>query len=116
MRADQGMYWQYHDEIYKNSKGENVAWVTKDVLKQFASNIDISDMKKFSDCLDSNRHADVIDGNNKLANDLGLQATPTFILLSAKYKQQQYQQQPIAIEGAQPYSVFEQTIEKIHSS
>ena len=45
--ADQGRYWQYHDEIYKNSKGENVAWVTKDVLKQFASNINMPDIKNF---------------------------------------------------------------------
>ena len=114
--ADQGKYWQYHDEIYKNSKGENVAWVTKDMLKQFASNVNISDMKTFSSCLDSNRHADVIAGNNNLANNLGLQATPTFILLSTNDKPQQYPQQPIAIEGAQPYSVFEQIIEKIYSS
>ena len=32
----QGKYWQYHDEVYKNSQGENVGWVTKDSLKQFA--------------------------------------------------------------------------------
>ena len=84
------MYWQYHDEIYENSKGENVAWVTKDVLKQFANNINISDIKKFSSCFDSHRHADIIDGNNKLANNLGLQATPTFILLTTNDKLQQY--------------------------
>lgn len=29
--ADQGKYWQYHDEISKNSKGQYVSWVTTDV-------------------------------------------------------------------------------------
>ena len=60
--ADQGKYWQYHDEISKNSKGEYVSWVTTDVLKQFASNV------------------------------------------------------PLLIEGAQPYSVFRQVVEKVLSS
>ena len=57
----QGKYWQYHDEISKNSKGEYVSWVTTDVPTS-ASNV------------------------------------------------------PLLIEGAQPYSVFRQVVEKVQSS
>jgi protein-disulfide isomerase len=32
--ADQGKYWQYHDELYNNLKGENTGWVTKNSLEQ----------------------------------------------------------------------------------
>jgi protein-disulfide isomerase len=107
--ADQGKYWQYYDEIYKNSKGENVAWVTKDVLKQFASNINMPDIKKFSNCLDSQNHSDIVQQNDNLADSIGLQATPSFILFSTAKSQQE----PLLIDGAQPYSVFQQAIAKV---
>jgi protein-disulfide isomerase len=110
--ADQGKYWPYHDEIYKNSKGEYVAWVTKDVLKQFASNVNISNIKKFSECLDSQNHSNIVEQNDNLANSIGLQATPSFILLSTGKSQQQ----PLLIDGAQPYSSFQQAIAKVQSS
>ena len=110
--ADQGKYWQYHDEIYKNSKGENVAWVTKDVLKQFASNINMPDIKKFSNCLDSQNHSDIVQQNDNLAGSIGLQATPSFILFSTAKSQQE----PLLIDGAQPYYVFQQAIAKVQLS
>jgi protein-disulfide isomerase len=110
--ADQRKYWPYHDEIYKNSKGEYVAWVTKDVLKQFASNVKIPNIKKFSECLDSQNHSNIVEQNDNLANSVGLQATPSFILLSTGKSQQQ----PLLIDGAQPYSAFQQAIAKVQSS
>jgi protein-disulfide isomerase len=109
--ADQGKYWQYHDEIYKNSKGEYVAWVTKDILKQFASNVNIPNIKKFSERLDSQNHSNIVEQNDNLAS-IGLQATPSFILLSTAKSQQE----PLLIDGAQPYSVFQQAIAKVQSS
>ena len=113
--ADQGKYWQYYDEVYKNSKGENIKWINTDMLKQFAKNVNVSDIQKFSDCLQSHKHEDIVNKNNNLANSIGLQATPTFLLLSTTDNTLQ-QQKPIAIVGAQPYSAFEQTIAKIKSS
>jgi protein-disulfide isomerase len=110
--ADQGKYWQYHDEIYKNSKGEYVAWVSKDVLKQFARNVNVPDIQKFSNCLDSNNHSDIVQQNDNLAGNIGLQATPSFLLLSAAKPQQR----PLLIEGAQPYSIFQQAIVNAQSS
>jgi protein-disulfide isomerase len=110
--ADQGKYWPFHDEIYKNSKGEYVAWVTKDILKQFASNVNIPNIKKFSECLDSQNHSNIVEQNDNLANSIGLQATPSFILLTTGKSQQQ----PLLIDGAQPYSAFQQAIAKVQSS
>jgi protein-disulfide isomerase len=110
--ADQGKFWQYHDEIYKNSKGEYVAWVTKDILKQFASNVNIPNIKKFSECLDSQNHSNIVKQNDNLAKSIGLQYTPSFILLSTG----KTQQQPLLMIGAQPYSVFQQAIAKVQSS
>lgn len=110
--ADQGKYWQYHNEVYNNSKGEDVAWVTPGVLKQFANDVKITDINKFSTCLDSHTHTNVVQQNNNLAGNIGLQATPSFILLSTSKSQPG----PYLIEGAQPYAVFQQAIEKLESS
>jgi protein-disulfide isomerase len=82
------------------------------MLKQFAKNVNVSDI---SNCMQSHRHDDIVNKNNNLANSIGLQATPTFILLATNNNTLQ-QQKPIAIVGAQPYSAFEQTIAKIQSS
>ena len=110
--ADQGRYWQYHDEVYKNSKGENVAWVNKDALRQFARNVNVHDIQKFSNCLDSNNHSNIVQQNDNLAGNIGLQATPSFLLMSTAKSQQR----PLLIEGAQPYSVFQQAIMNAQSS
>ncbi len=33
--ADQQRYWAYHDELYRNWKGENTGWVSADSLLLF---------------------------------------------------------------------------------
>ena len=53
--ADQGKYWQYHDELYNNSQGENTGWITNKSLNQFAKNINVTDSTMFSECLDSTK-------------------------------------------------------------
>lgn len=104
--ADQGNYWQYHDEVYNNSKGENVGWVTKDSLKQFAKNVQIPDLMKFSECLDSQKYNNVVAENNQLAQAIGLKSAPTFILVKEG-------KEPLGIVGAQPYNVFQEAITQL---
>ena len=36
---DQGKYWQYHDELYKNWGGEKTGWITRDSLDKFATTV-----------------------------------------------------------------------------
>ncbi|MGH9986856.1 MAG: DsbA family protein [Nitrososphaeraceae archaeon] len=104
--ADQGQYWQYHDELYDNSRGENTGWVTEDSLKQFATRLGIQNLTEFSECLDNHTHRDLVEANTQLANGIGLTSTPSFVIISNETV-------PIAIEGAQPYSVFEQVISEV---
>jgi protein-disulfide isomerase len=104
--ADQGRYWEYHDELYNNSRGENTGWVTVNSLKQFAASIGIPNLTKFSECLDSHTHSNLVEQNNELANSIGLRSAPSFVLISNKTV-------PIAIDGAQPYSVFKQAIDDV---
>jgi protein-disulfide isomerase len=104
--ADQGKYWQYHDELYDNSRGENTGWVTEDSLKQFATRIGIQDIPKFSGCLENHTYRDLVEANTQLANGIGLRSAPSFVIISNETV-------PIAIEGAQPYTVFKQAIDDV---
>ena len=106
--AEQGKYWEYHDKLYQNAEGENTEWVTIDNLKQIANNAGIGDLMQFSDCLESHKNSKTVNENDNLARSIGLQSSPTFILLSNRT-------QPLAIQGAQPYSIFEQAIREIQS-
>jgi len=103
--AEQGMYWAYHDELFKNSNGENTGWITKDNLKQFANNVRVPDLMKFSDCVDTSKYNDVVSENDSFARNIGLQSTPSFIFYNGTT--------PVAIQGAQPYEAFEQIITAI---
>lgn len=107
--AEQGKYWEYHNKLYQNAVGENTQWVTIDNLKQIANNVGIGDLMQFSDCLESHKNSKTVKENDNLARSIGLQSAPTFILLSNRT-------QPLAIQGAQPYSIFEQAIREIQSS
>ena len=107
--AEQGKYWEYHNKLYQNAEAENTDWVTIDNLKQIANNAGIGDLMQFSDCLESHKNSKTVNENDNLARSIGLQSTPTFILLSNRT-------QPLAIQGAQPYSIFEQAIREIQSS
>jgi protein-disulfide isomerase len=107
--ADQGKYWQYHNELYSKSQGENVGWVTQESVMQFAKNIQIPNMLAFSECLNSQRYDDVIIQNTHLARSLGISSTPTFLFIVQGKK-------PMGIEGAQPYESFKDAISQIQKS
>ena len=107
--AEQGKYWQYHDELYDNSKGEDVGWVTKEILNQFAQKVQLPDLMKFSECVDSQKYNDVVAQNNGLARSLGVSATPTFLIIKQG-------KQPEGIEGAQPYNSFQEVISHLQKS
>ncbi|HXG08123.1 MAG TPA: thioredoxin domain-containing protein [Nitrososphaera sp.] len=107
--ADQGKYWDYHDELYNNWKGENTGWVTRASLEGFAQNVGIRDMGEFSDCLDSGKYSDVVKKNYNLARTIGLDATPSFIILVDG-------ETPKLMRGAFPYSAFERVINEAYES
>ncbi len=109
--ADQGKYWEYHDKVYStvaylynnHIEGENSGYMTKDFIKQSAESVGVSDMKAFSDCLDSGKYTEVVRDNYNLARSIGLNATPSFIFLAEG-------ETPKLLSGAHPYSTFEKII------
>ncbi|MGA9745322.1 MAG: thioredoxin domain-containing protein [Nitrososphaeraceae archaeon] len=104
--ADQGKYWQYHNELYSNFQGENTEWITDKSLNQFARNINITNSTMFSECLDSKKYYDIVMENNQLAQAIGIKSTPTFILVRDG-------KEPLGIVGAQPFNVFQGAIAQL---
>lgn len=107
--GEQSRYWEYHDEVYSNWEGENTGWVTRASLERFAQDAGVPDMSAFSDCLDSGRHAGVVRDNYNLARSVGLDATPSFIVLVEG-------ETPQLMRGAHPYSTFERVINDAYAS
>ena len=96
--GDQGKFWEYHDTLFSKWTGENVGDFSADKLQQYAAE-DGLDGDVFSNCLSSGKYADRLQQDVDSAKAAGVQATPSF-LVNGKL-----------IEGAQPFSVFQQAIE-----
>ncbi len=107
--GEQGKYWDYHAELYDNWKGEGTGWITNDSLKQFAKNVQISNMEQFSNCIESNKYSRLVQNNDNLARSMGLSGTPSFILIKDNNIES-------IIPGALPYEIFEQTLNRLLSS
>ena len=101
---DQGKYWEYHDEIYKNWAGERTGWITRDSLEIFANSIQI-DIAKFNECLDSQKYHQRVVELHKFGKDIGIDATPSFLIFN--------DEKVIKIRGNQPLEVFLKTFDEL---
>ena len=105
--AEQNKYWPYHDEVYKNYQGENTGWITKESLIGFANNVGVNNIEQFSSCLDSHKYNQVVVKNDQLGKGMGVPSTPTYFFLK------QNSTKVAAIQGFQPFSVFQNVIDQL---
>lgn len=105
--GDQGKYWEMHDMIFANVLGEDVGSFTDRRLSAIAEKTGL-DMTQYEDCYSSNKYKDEVvkDGQDALA--AGVQGTPSFVLT---YTNASGEEVTELIEGAQPFSVFQEKIE-----
>ena len=75
-----GRYWAYHDRLYANQPSFDRAR-----LLQYAAEIGL-DPAAFARCLDRREFAQEIDEDIELAIDLGIHATPTFVVVPGKLR------------------------------
>ena len=99
---DQGKYWEYHDELYKNWAGEKTGWVNRNSLDQFAVTVGI-DTTQFDKCLEDKKYEQKVLDNQKFGERIGINATPSFLIFDSK--------NGTKIIGAQPFSVFKQVLD-----
>jgi len=97
--AEQGKFWEYHDLLFQRQGGENVGTFAKSKLKGFATELRL-DRDAFDKCLDSDIYRAKVEANIAEGRALGVQSTPSFFVNKR------------AIVGAQPFSVFQDAIER----
>lgn len=73
--GEQGKFWQYHDYLYSNQRGENQGAFSKNNLKSFASALGL-EKEKFNTCLDSDKYLEEIKKETKAGGEAGVQGTP----------------------------------------
>ena len=105
--GDQNKYWEMHDMIFGNVLGEDVGSFTDRRLSSIAEKAGL-DMNQYEECYSSNKYRDEVvkDGQDALA--AGVQGTPSFVLTYTNASGEEVSE---LIEGAQPFSVFQEKIE-----
>ncbi|RMF29494.1 MAG: DsbA family protein [Chloroflexi bacterium] len=92
--ADQGKFWEYHHTLFANQGRFQRA-----DLIGYARQLGL-DVETFTQCLDSGKHRQAIEAAIQSAQELGVNATPTFLINGQM------------LRGAYPFEIFQQVIEQ----
>ncbi len=82
--GEQGKFWEYHDYLYGNQRGENQGAFSKNNLKSFAAALGL-DKEKFSVCLDSDKYLEEVKNQTKAGGEAGVTGTPTNFINGTPY-------------------------------
>jgi protein-disulfide isomerase len=104
--GDQNKFWEYHDYVLGNQRGENAGWFSTRRLTAFAEALGL-DIGQFNSCISNGKYRDLVRQNLIDAGDLGIQSTPSFII-SYEVSGQTVSE---TIKGAQSFSVFQQKLD-----
>ncbi|HEY0220819.1 MAG TPA: DsbA family protein [Candidatus Paceibacterota bacterium] len=96
--GEQGKFWEYHDELFYNQKGENQGAFNKSNLKKFAAEINLNSAD-FENCIAGTKYNKLIFEEQALGRKYGISGTPGFIIGDQ------------LIKGAYPIEYFKQAIE-----
>jgi protein-disulfide isomerase len=100
---EQGRFWEYHDVLF----GRQGEWsfarsAPTDQLAQYATYVGL-DQGSFDECLNSDRHAELVTANKLLGDQLGVGATPTIFIGQRAFPQwSDYEAMKQAIERELP--------------
>jgi protein-disulfide isomerase len=103
---DQGKFWQFHNLLYSNQKAIDSGWVSKENLKNFASQIPGLDIKQFNTCFDNEKYKSFVQNDIDLALSFGFRETPSFIVENNNGSN------PEMLSGALPFESFKAVIDK----
>ncbi|MBI4361832.1 MAG: DsbA family protein, partial [Euryarchaeota archaeon] len=96
---EQGKFWDYHDALFRNQGTWAGLPGAKDYFKQLAADQKLN-AQTFAKCLDESKYREEVLNDLKDAQAAGATGTPAFYINGRK------------IDGAQPYAVFQRTIEE----
>jgi protein-disulfide isomerase len=82
--ADQGMFWEYHEEMFRQFSFHGKSALFPDNLKQMAADMGMN-AKQFNHCLDSKQHLAAIQEIDQAAAARGVNGTPTIFINGQRY-------------------------------
>jgi protein-disulfide isomerase len=97
--ADQGAFWELHDEIYAEDRERNAGELDRGPLVEMAGRLGL-DTERFEEALDDPDHAGAVEADAQFARSLGITGTPAFLING----------RPLI--GGQPTEVFVSAIEQ----
>ena len=97
--GEQGKFWDYHDYLFNNQKGENEGAFADRNLKRFAKELKL-DETKFNSCLDSGKFRKQVDATSNIGRSVGVSGTPATFVNGQ------------LVSGAQPFAVFQKIIDE----
>jgi len=104
--GDQNKFWEYHDIVLGNQRGENAGWFSTRRLTALAEAVGL-DMSQFNSCFNNGKHRERVRQELFDARNLGIQSTPTFIISYEANGQTATD----TIKGAEAFSVFQQRLD-----
>ena len=96
--GEQGKFWEYHNYLFENQKGENEGEFSVVNLKNFARALNL-ETAQFNSCLDSQKYLPAVQKETELGRQLGVDGTPSSFING------------VHITGAVPFSQFEAVIQ-----
>jgi protein-disulfide isomerase len=76
---EQGRFWEYHNRLISEWRGESSGAFTKARLKMYAANLKF-DSDAFGLCLDTDRTRPIVQAARAQGRQLGVTTTPSFFL------------------------------------
>ena len=101
--ADQGRFWDYHDELFRRalqSGGENAGTFSRGNLQVIAQDLQL-DLQRFVPCLQNDETYERVRDDTLEARHLGLAGTPSFLINGE------------VLIGSQSYATFARVIDRL---
>lgn len=96
--AEQDAFWPFHDKVFADQYA-NHSTLNDEFLINLATSLEL-DSATFKSCLESGRYTDQVERESQMVQALGVRGTPAFLVNG------------LFISGAQPFEVFQQTIDE----
>jgi protein-disulfide isomerase len=77
--ADQDKFWEYQDQLFRNQANWAAEQAPMGKFLDYAGEVEL-DENAFEGCVKSDRFADVVSANMRLAYELGIDGTPTIMV------------------------------------
>lgn len=106
--GDQNKFWDMHAHLFANTLGEDAGSFTDRRLKAIAAETGL-DMSQFNSCYNSGKYRERVQQDYEEGQAAGINGTPGFLVTYTVNGETKTK----LIEGAQPFTVFQQELEGI---